>query len=203
MTGRDRAELARAHATLQRGADFLAQGLSREGARPAITGRYRARVLGNGLRELDRFLSLLIDALAGACGIALPAGERETANKLASLRAMTGAPHDDHARLTALARSRDCLFHCEGLVRRGDRRGDASMTVGWPMREGAVLPRVAIGERLSLSGAELDEICGYYRAIAAQLFSESGLPVPPAIPGTPPSPGSACAIAARSASSGR
>jgi len=197
LTGRDRAELARAHATLERGAGFLAQGLAREGPRRAIEGRYRARVLGNGLRELDRFLSLLIDALAGARGITLPAGERETASKLASLRARTGAPHDDHARLIALARSRDCLFHCEGLVRRGDRRGDISMTVGWPMRDGVALPRVAIGERLSLSGAELDEICGYYRAIAAQLFSETGVPVPPAIPGTPPLPGSAYATGAR------
>lgn len=197
MTGRDRAELARAHATLQRGADFLAQGLADTGPRRAIEGRYRARLLGNGLRELDRFLSLLIDALAGAHGIALPAGERETANKLARLRAVTGTPHRDHARLTALARSRDCLFHCEGLVRRGDRRGDAAMTVGWPMRDGAALPRVAIGERLSLSGAELDEICGFYRAIAAQLLNEAGLPVPLSMPGTPPSPGSACATGAR------
>lgn len=197
MTGRDRAELARAHATLQRGADFLAQGLVREGPPRAIEGRYRARVLGNGLRELDRFLSLLIDALAGACGLAMPRGERNTANKLAALRAMTGAPHGDHARLAALARSRDCLFHCEGLVRRGDRRGDAGMTVGWPMREGAALPRVAIGERLSLSNAELDEICGYYRMIAAQLFSETGLPLPLSIPGTPPSPARGCATGAR------
>lgn len=200
MTAQIGAELTRANATLQRGAQFLANGLGGGAAtRLSIGGRYRARVLGNGLRELDRFLNLLIDAVAGARGLSLPAHERNTANKLARLRALLGVPNADHARLVALGRSRDCLFHCDGLVRRGDAPGDGAMTAGWPMPGEARLRRVAIGERLSLSGAELDEICAYYRVIAARLLDEAGpiMAGPRSIPETLSSPGWGRGIGAR------
>lgn len=202
----DGGELARAHATLERGAHFLGQGLGLDAGLPrAIPGRYRAKVIGNGLRELDRFLQHLVQALAAARGIDLPERERNTANKIARLRRVLGVADPDRARLLALGRTRDCLFHCGGLVRRGDAGDDGAMTVGWHGPGGSALRRVAAGERLEPLPAELLEICLYYRALAVRLFNEAGvmMPAPRSKPETPALPGSACAIAARSASSGR
>lgn len=170
-------DVDRALATLDRGSHFLGLGLG-SGAAPAraIAGRYRAKVIGNGLRELDRFLNLLIDALAARHCIGLPRGERNTANKLARLRALLGVPDGDHARLTALGRTRDCLFHCGGHVRRGDARGDGMMTIGWPAAAGGTLLRVAVGGELQPDAAQLLETCGYYREIAAALLIEARVP---------------------------
>ncbi|MBQ1498881.1 MAG: hypothetical protein IIZ38_11255 [Sphingomonas sp.] len=166
-------ELIRAHATLQRGSHFLGLGLGGPGAAPrAIEGRYRAKVIGNGLRELDRFLNLLVGETARCRGIALPGGERNTANKLARLRHALRVPDPDHARLVALGRSRNCLFHCAGTVRRGDGDGEAVMTTGWH-GEGGGLRRVPVGAELVLSPAELSEICLFYRDIADRLLAEA------------------------------
>ena len=190
-------ELARAHVTLERGAQFLGRGLD-AGAARTIAGPYRAKVIGNGLRELDRFLQLLVLAIAAARGIALPEQERHTANLVARLRETLGVADPDRARLLALGRTRDCLFHCGGLVRRGDARGGAVMTIGWHGAGGGTLLRVAVGERLDPSARELLDICLYYRALAARLLSEAGLAVPPvSTPETPPLPGSGCATGAR------
>jgi hypothetical protein len=185
----DRSELARAHATLERGVHFLGQGLGLDAGAPrAIAGRYRAKVIGNGLRELDRFLQHLVQALAAARGIDLPERERNTANKVARLRELLGLADPDRARLIALGRMRDCLFHCGGLVRRG-----GAMPVPGLGRE------VAMGERIELSAAELLEICLYYRALALRLFNEAGVVVPGrrSIRETPPLPGSVRATGAR------
>ncbi|MDQ0251521.1 hypothetical protein J2W22_003609 [Sphingomonas kyeonggiensis] len=190
-------ELARAHVTLERGAQFLGRGLD-AGAARTIAGPYRAKVIGNGLRELDRFLQLLVLAIAAARGIALPEQERHTANLVARLRETLGVADPDRARLLALGRTRDCLFHCGGLVRRGDARGGAVMTIGWHGAGGGTLLRVAVGERLDPSARQLLDICLYYRALAAALLSEAGLAVPPeSIRETPPLPGSGCATGAR------
>lgn len=178
---------------------FLGHGLGPEGGTPrAIGGRYRAKVIGNGLRELDGFLLHLIGALAGVRGIALPVRERNTANRIARLRHALGVADPDRARLLALGRTRDCLFHCGGLVRRGDDRRAAALTVGWH-GGGPALWRVAVGGRLEPSATDLLEICHYYRGLALRLFNEAGvmMPAPRSTPETPPSPGWACATGAR------
>lgn len=193
-------ELARAHATLERGAHFLGRGLAGDAAMPqAIAGRYRAKVIGNGLRELDRFLCHLVQALAEMRGMTMPEAEWNTANKVARLRQHLGLADPDRDRLLALARTRDCLFHCGGLVRRPDARGGAAMTIAWYGAGGTGLRRVALGERLEVSAPELLEICHYYRALAATLVNEAGvaMPGPRSTPGTPSSPGWACATGAR------
>jgi hypothetical protein len=171
----------------------------------AIAGRYRAKVIGNGMRELDGFLSVLVQALAGAHGIRLPERERNTANKVARLRRTLGVPDPDRAQLLALGRTRDCLFHCGGLVRRPDARGGKVMTLGWHGAGGQALRRVALGERLEPSARDLRELCDYYRALAGRLLNEAAgtQSLPQAIPEMRPSPDWACATGARSASSGR
>lgn len=175
-------DMQHASSTLFRGAAFLGACLRTpvahdvESGSPAIAGRYRAKVIGNGLRELDRFLNLLIDAASTAEGLPVRPGQRNTANKLSAYRAAKSLPNHDDARLRALGRSRDCLFHCGGRVRRGDRRGAAAMTVGWSARAGcdAPLDRVMVGQNVTVTRGDLDDVCLFYRRIAHDLCGGVG-----------------------------
>jgi len=176
-------EMLHASSTLFRGAAFLGACLRApiahpiESGSPAIAGRYRAKVIGNGLRELDRFLNLLIDAASTAEGLPVHPGQRNTANKLSAYRTAKSLPNHDGDRLRALGRSRDCLFHCGGRVQRGDRRGAMAMTVGWPAETGcdAPLDRVTIGQDLTVTRGGLDDVCLFYRRIAHELCGTVGL----------------------------
>lgn len=160
--------LAAALATMRRGAAFLGGGLTLAGAGP-IAGRYRARLAGNGLRELDRFLNLLLDAAAGQDA------RPDQANTAAKYRAAapTGpAMVADHQRLLALGRSRACLFYCEGVVRRPDRRGGLTMTLGWPDARGR-LGVARLGDELRVDSADLDDVARFYRDLADRIAGAS------------------------------
>lgn len=171
--------LTKAHTTLVEAAAFLGGGL--HGAMPAsprpITGQLRAKVIGNGLRELDRFLNVMIDEVARliapvAIDPARFAGQRNTANKLRLIRALMGLPSPDHGRLRAIGRSRDCLFHCIGIVRRGDQRHDCQMTAGWPpSNDSEFAPglTVTIGEPLDILPIDLARVCRFYDRVAHDL----------------------------------
>lgn len=170
----------RAYDTLTRGGDFLANGLraASAGTGPSpIGGRYYARVIGNALRELDRFLNLLADEAARVGGLRVSPGQRNTANKLRDLATLR-LSHRDHARLCALGRSRECLLHCNGLVTRGDDRGGSTMTAGWPERRrpDAPLRRVPVNDRLIVSVDDLADIRDFYRRLAIALH-RAALPV--------------------------
>jgi hypothetical protein len=129
-----------------------------------LTGRYRARLLGNQLRELDRFLNILIDEVASSRGVASRVGERNTANKLARFRRTLALDDPDHARLIALGRARECLFHCRGQV----GRTATGLTVGWP---GEAPRRFEAGEELTMSPQDLAGIGGFYLDIADGLLA--------------------------------
>lgn len=170
--------IAHAHRTLRNGTRFLGAGLNHAGLAP-IDGRYRAKVIGNGLRELDRFLSVLLDEVALAAGWELPdlrrlANVRNTANKLALVHDRLGRSADDLSRLRALGRSRNCLFHCDGVVRRGDERHAASMTVGWPadVRGNGAGAQLALGESLAVTAADLAWVCAFYDRLAVELVED-------------------------------
>lgn len=167
------APLARAEATLRRGARFLAAGLYAEPlqARAPILGRYRAKVIGNGLRELDRFLNVLVDEVAIAAGQRTSPAERNTANKLRALLTGAAQPGGEHARLRALGRARDCLFYCSGMVTRGDVAGSPWLTVGWadaPDRSGP-LKQFRVGEQLIITADDVADVCDFYLSIATRL----------------------------------
>lgn len=129
-------------------------------------------MIGNGLRELDRFLNVLIGEVARSCGVILPY-RRNSADQLRSLRAAMALDDGDHARLKAFGRTRECLFHCGGSVRRGDARHGAMLTTGWLEPTG--LRRVTVGGELAVSGADIAEACGYYEDLAARLLAEAAL----------------------------
>jgi hypothetical protein len=170
-----------AHATLLDAMRFLACGLSRPGqdVPRAIDGRYRSKVIGNGLRELDRFLSIMIDEVAatidlGETELHFLRGRTNTANKLGLINAALTRDHPDHARLRALGRSRDCLFLGDGLVRRADERHGSSMTAGWPASGGGedgVMMTMAIGSRLEADMIDIDRVCRFYGRLADDLLA--------------------------------
>lgn len=167
-----------AYATLKRGTGFLDAGLCAPGrARPRpIAGPHSARVIGNALRELDRFLNILIGEAARAGGLSMHDGEYNTANKLRAFRRAVRDEDADHERLRAIGRTRECLFHCAGIVRRPDRPGGALMTTGWleAWGDGTRLRRVALGESLMVSAGDLAELCRYYDGIARTLLAHAG-----------------------------
>lgn len=140
-----------------------------------------SKVLGNGLRELDRFLSVLIDEVAAATDIdddalAMLRTRRNTANKLRMLNVTLGRDSPDHRRLRALGRSRDCFFYCGGLVRRADSRAESFMTTGWPNRSveaGSALMKLPLGRRLTLDHADIADICRFYDRLADELLAAS------------------------------
>ena len=162
-----------ADATLRRGTRFFGDGLS--AARGGACGAGRAKVIGNGLRELDRFLSLLIDAAAVQMALAdddraaLERG-RNTARKLWLLRQGHALASPDDAPLRAIGRMRDCLFHTGGVVRHNGAR--SAPTAGWAHPDapsGAGMVRLATGLAIDVSAQDLRRIGRFYDRIADDL----------------------------------
>lgn len=154
-------------ATIRRGATFLEGGLALAGAAP-IVGPYRARLTGNGLRELDRFLNLLLDVASEAAGNPSLPGQANTAAKYQASAVVDARSAADHRRLLALGRSRACLCYCDGIVRRPDTRGGASMTLGWRDPLGN-LGRARLGEELCPGAAELRDVAHFYHDLADRI----------------------------------
>lgn len=167
--------IERAHRTLRGAADFLGSGLGMSQWTPA-RGRYRAKVIGNGLRELDRFLNILLDEVALAAGwpsadVRALARLHNTGLKLDAVCLRLGMQRYDQARLRALGRCRATLFYCDGLVRKGDTRHVPSLTMGWPedtASEGTAA-ELPIGEYLSITGDQIAWICRFYARIGGEL----------------------------------
>jgi hypothetical protein len=164
-----------AHQTLLRGSRFLAAGLSGPSVVPRpILGPCRPRVIGNGLREMDRFLHNLLVELNLVADFTRHTGRRNTASRLDRFRESLGTGNPDCSRIRALERSQACLFFCGGEVRRGDARDGAMMTIGW--HEGASgkspLRKVAVGSRLAVSTGDVIEVCDFFAELGTQLMTE-------------------------------
>lgn len=165
---------AAAHATLTRGATFLAALAERpviaDGWPQGRDARVRARFVANCLRELDRFLHGLLDELGASAGHVVREEQRNTANKLRDFGLHPLAARDDQFRLRALGRSSACLIHCDGWVRRPDVSGGAVMTAGWSEPAGEDLRRYPLGTRLAPGSAEIIDICRFYDALGDRLI---------------------------------
>lgn len=131
------------------------------------------KVLGNGLRELDRLLDWLIVEAGRGAGLNSAAGGRRTDQRLRHLRGALSLSDPDQGRLRALERSRLCLYHCRGVVRLGDFPGADVMTSGWygDQQDASALRQFAIGQMLAVSSADLIEICEFYRRLADFLLT--------------------------------
>jgi len=166
------AAMAQAHASLERGCGFL---LGRaDWALPELTSgelRVEMRRAGNCLRELDRFLCLLLDSCAAADGMpdgALVAFERshDAARKLRRIA------DDDVAaqRLEAIARLRRIACGEQRGSPRGGHGRDLALATA-----GAVLGGVGA---LRLGEDALAAMARFYLALADRLvwrFGRSGV----------------------------
>lgn len=157
-----------AFANLDRGIRFV-----RANAHP--TGQYATRVLANHLRELDRLLSLLIDAVSREmiaarrmAGYFPP--QRNTAAKYARLCTLLAQPNPEDDRLRAIGRSRNCLFYTGGIVRLTDRRDDGVMTAGWPGTDGE-LRRFPLGATMTFGKDDMHSVCNFLDQLSRKLLA--------------------------------
>ena len=151
--------MQQAHATLARGTAFFA-------ARGWASDATHARVIGNGLRELDRFLNLLLDEVAATRGQAVAerrgfVRQTNAANKLVLLLG-PASPHGD--RLRAIGRVRAALFHCGGQAHRPDLAADFAAALG----HGGIAAPIAI---LAVAAGDLALICAFYDHITLELLA--------------------------------
>jgi len=171
------ARLGRAYGTLARGSAFLAASLrARAGTgQDGLPGASGAKVVGNGLRELDRFLSLLLDEAAGTvCSPGFDqrdfARQNNVANKIGTFYGLAGLDRPDVRRLRAIGRVRVCLHHCRGVVHDFALWDDLSTAAGdLPGR-----PRLDPPERLAVTFEDLARICEFYAQSGAGLIAVCG-----------------------------
>lgn len=174
-----------AYLTLLRASDFVAAGLRspviRRRARGVTSGdgRYRTRLIGNALRELDRFLNLLADETSRLLGLRVSPGQRNTANKLRDINALCLC-HADHSRLRALGRAREILFRRDGRLGRHDRLQIWIAAAAWPDND---VRRVSLGPiiRLAVTDDDLACIGALYRRLAKALAGLAGSPPAPTV----------------------
>jgi hypothetical protein len=167
------ARLHAAYGTLKRAAEFLSVSLRERAAAgtddlPHVGG---AKVIGNGLRELDRFLCLLLDEAVAM--MALPAGfdrsafvrQTNAANKLSAFcrLAELDAPQAD--RLRAIGRVRNCLHHCRGIVHDPAIYADLNIAAS-----SSIDSTSAAAPRLSVTFDDLARICRFYIEAGAGLI---------------------------------
>lgn len=167
------AATAAAHVLLQRGAEFLSGAF----AERVTTGSddragVRARVLGNGLREMDLFLrNLLAAVVPPSAGPAPP--PRNTARSFRLAADRLNLAECPAARLQALGRSRNCLYHEHGIVGRADADDPTSMAIGWwdARADGPALRRVGIGTRITLNRDDVVDVACFYGSLGDALIA--------------------------------
>jgi hypothetical protein len=152
--------------TLRRGAEVFAQWPHTRRKQPQITHSLQSKAIANGLRELDRFLNLLVDAAFRERGEFDNPNQWNTANKLQRFRRDAVGAEDDIGRLVALGRSRNSLFHCGGVARHQDRDDPRLMTLGWTACPGSPLTRISLGGLIVLGSSDFECVGQFYRGLA-------------------------------------
>lgn len=168
------AQTARAHATLRQGVRFIS-GLA-PWAEPPAHGRQavvRARYVGNCLRELDRFLALLLDAACEAPRPRVLTLKPDTAERMGAYRHGGWDSRPAQDRLRALDRSRRCLLHEGGRVACPDVPGGWWLTAGWRATESPDLRRYAVGAHLRPNAGDLRDIAHFYGGLGDRVVEGS------------------------------
>jgi len=131
-----------------------------------------SRLTGNRLRELDRFLSVLLDEVARAWGGEGHDGRafarwRNTPRKLGHVHALTGTGIEAGARavarLRAIGRLSACLHHCAGTIHIPGLHRDLLLAEGWAAD--APAPAIRSPDVLRLSPQAIGAIGAFYRAL--------------------------------------
>jgi len=133
------------------------------------------RLLGNRLRELDRFLSILLDEIA--LWLDRPGHDprafarwHNVPRKLRHVAAMLGEVSADEARLGAIGRARACLHHCGGKIHDARLSGDLLLAQGTAINT-AVPP--ASPDMLRLSPEALRAIAEFYRTLGDKMVAQA------------------------------
>ena len=169
--------IAVALSTLQHGATFLGQGLRTVADGNAIEGQYQAKVIANGLRELDRFLNILADAVAAALKLppleqAKLSRQRNTANKLRQVHEYLGLSSPHHERLLAIGRYRNCLFYRGGAIDPGVTPQRFPISEPAPSHEsGANGYALIADDRLVIDMHDITDMCRFYVSLGDALVS--------------------------------
>ena len=134
------------------------------------------RMIGNRLRELDRFLAVLIEDVAAVGG--QPGHDRErfsrlrsTPRKLRVVEEMFATGADDDARLRAIGRLTACLHHCKGRIHTASIHDDILTARG-----SAKGPAWQQKEALLIDAQTLLAICAFYRGIGDRLLALAQIP---------------------------
>lgn len=181
----DFAPLHKAHATLKQGTNHVTSWARSDRSR-AVTRNtlIHTRMLGNCLREFDRFLSICMDEAARHIDPSTPWDPaftrlRNTPNKLCLVEERTGAATTRHDRLRAIGRISACLHHCSGQIHDPGIHHDVALAhgTGWhPMP--ANRPPGAGPARLSLTAMTVIRISLFYREIGDDLLARALHPAP-------------------------
>lgn len=152
----------RAHATLIAGCDFISRHKVTPAVRNPWADKVHNRMVANRLRELDRFLSVLLEEVAAALGGLSHDAKRfartgSTARKLRMVEGMAGKPSGHDARLRAIGRVAARL-----------RRGDGQMVTA--SHSSDVL--LAGGGRQPGEQQVLQSISEFYRHLGNQWIKE-------------------------------
>lgn len=166
--------LAQAHATLTAGCAFVMLRAEKQSISDAgLAMLSHTRMIGNQLRELDRFLANLIDETASCLGasgeeLRLFLGLRNTSKKLHLLGAMTKLCSGHETRLRAIGRISACLHHCSGEIHAVESlRIDVWLAHGEV--QNATCP-ADFTDRLRLAPQILISICRFYTVIGRHLL---------------------------------
>jgi len=172
--------LGRAHVTLAAGCAFLMRTVEGRTASPAAV---YARLQGNRLRELDRFLSILLDETAQAVhgpghDASGYARLRNTPNKLRLVAGMQrragSATVSMEIRLRAIGRISACLNHCSGVVHAPGLHRDVLLAGGRAGEALAVSRTIGpVSDKLRLSPETLHAIALFYREIGDRLWVQA------------------------------
>lgn len=169
---REDAPAARAHATLRQGIHHVAQiapwADRVADRRQAIV---RARYIGNCLRELDRFLGVLLDTSRTTGPTRLLTLKPDTATRIAAYAGDGWDAQPAQLRLRALDRSRMCLLHDAGRVGRGDEPLGRWLTSGWRDAGSFDLRRYALGSDLRPNALHLHDIARFYAGLGDRVMS--------------------------------
>lgn len=162
---------ARAYATLREGVRHVARiapwpDRAADGPQAIV----RARYIGNCLRELDRFLAVLLDTTSTGARPRLLTLKPDTATRMAAYGGDGWDVRPAQFRLRALDRSRMCLLHDAGRVGRGDEPQGRWLTSGWRDAGSHDLRRYAVGTRLRPNARHLHDIAGFYAGLGDRVL---------------------------------